>query len=497
MAEAEIEADLDWVTTAEAARAALAQRRHDLCFATVRAGHRAAPDILAWDDLGPPVPIVVLTDGAASDDEDAIMRAGATEVLDRETLVPGALGRVVRHLLFREERARRLRDRVERLGVTADIAPAGLAYVDPARRVVLANRRAAAWLGRGGGAVAGARLADLLGDDFTRIEPYVDAALRGQTVGFETELRQAGHGLSRARVRLVPDLDHAGQAAGCVAFIEDAAGSERGAGLTGGEERLRDFALEASEWLWETDPEHRLVYLSASVERHVGRGADRLLGRSIAGALDAEDDAGIEALNRDMAAGRPIADAVVAFRDDRQAARTALLSGRPLAAPDGSFLGYRGIGRDITAEVRAAGAEFDALDRLAGPAVASLTRQAFGQGGLDETMPEVFAELVAEYGIELERMATVPEDRTIQPMTPVLQDLIQRLGFLRATARDVIRVHRAALGQRLKLAAPEPTRRMLARSRLVLIAALTLLVGHFRAGATIERIDAQPARAKR
>jgi hypothetical protein len=38
---------------------------------------------------------------------------------------------------------------------------------------------------------------------------------------------------------------------------------------------------------------------------------------------------------------------------------------------------------------------------------------------------------------------------------------------------------------------------MLARSRLVLVAALTLLVGHFRAGATVERIDAPLAQAKR
>ncbi|MGH6718232.1 MAG: PAS domain-containing protein [Alphaproteobacteria bacterium] len=493
LAEAGLDIDLDWVTTAEAARTALAMRRHEVGFLAPRPGQRGLPGLLAWDEFGPPVALVVLTSGAGPEDEDAIMRAGASEVLDRETVSAAVLGRAVRHLLYREGRGRRLRDAVERLSVTADLTPGALVYVDRERRVIGANRRGAAWLGRPGRDVRGLRLGEFLGDDAARFEPYVDAALRGQAIDVEMTLRQSGIGPGRTRVRLMPD--RAG--GGFVAFIDDAPGAEDAGGRSASAERLRDLALAASEWLWETDPEHRLVYLSDGAERHIGRATERMIGRTPWQALDAEDDGANQAAADDMVAGRLLADAVVAYRDERQVARAVLLAGRPLAAADGTFLGYRGIGRDITAEVRAASAEFDALDRLAGPAVAARTRQAFGQGGLDETMPEVFAELVADYGRVLERCGDGADDRVVATLAPAIQDITQRLGFLRAGARDVVRLHRQALAERLKFAAPEPTRRMLGRSRFALIAALAQLVGHYRAGATADHGDAPLARAKR
>lgn len=487
LAAAGLEAQLDWVTTAEAARGRLGGSCHDLCVVVPRAGQRGVPDVLAWDELGPPVPMVVLTSGADPTDEDALMAAGAAEVLDRDGDDPAEIGRAVRRLLHREARARRLRDRAERLGAMVDLTPAGIAYVAADGRVTGANGRFTHWFGRGAAALTGRRLDELFGEDHARIEAYVTAARSGRGGGFETELRLAGEGLRRVRARTVPDVDAAGAVLGFVLVLEDTLPGAGAQVLSGAEDRLRDFALAASEWLWESDPEHRLVYVSEGVERHAGRGADRMLGKTLWRALDAEDDADTESLVAALAAGRTIADTLVAGRDERGAPRATLIAARPLFTPDGTFRGHRGVGRDVTAETRAVAHEFDVLDRLAGPAVASLTRQAFGQGGLDETMPEVFAELAAEYGAELERLAAAPDERAVQVTTPVVQDLVQRLGFLRATARDMVRLHRAALARTLRLAAPEPTRRMLGVGRLVLIGALTLLIGHFRAGAMADR----------
>lgn len=492
LAEAGLDVDLDWVTTAEAARAALALRRHEVGFLAARPGQRGLPALLAWDELGPPVALVVLTSGAGPEDEDAIMRAGASDVLDRDSVTPAALGRAVRYLLYREGRGRRMRDAVERLKVTADLAPGGLVYVDRERRVVGANRQGAAWLGLPGREVRAVPLGELLGEDAARFEPYVDAVLRGQVIDITMESHRLGFGPGRTRLRLTPER----VAGGFVAFIEEAAGAED-VGRSVSAERLRDLALAADEWLWETDVEQRLIYLSDGAERHIGRATERMFGHSLWRALDADDDDAANQAAADMAAGRLLADAVVAYRDERGLARAVLLAARPLAAADGTLLGYRGIGRDITAEVRAAGAEIDALDRLAGPAVAARTRQAFGQGGLDETMPEVIAELVGDYGVVLERCADGADDRVVSTFMPAIVDIARRLGFLRAGARDVIRLHRQALAERIKFAAPGPTRNMLARSRLTLIAVLVQLVGHYRAGATTEHVDAPLARVTR
>ncbi len=497
LAEAGLEVELDWVTTGEAARAALATQHHELCLVALRAGHRGTPDILVADDLGPPAPIIVLTSGAGRVEEDLLMQAGAADVIDRDTLVIAEFERSLRHALWRAGRVRRLRDRAVRLGTTTDLAPIGLVYVDREGRLAFANRRANAWFGRGARDLAGHRIDEVFGQDYVRLAPHVEAALAGRSATVDCELGLGDLGLRRVRLRTVPDTDARGQTLGFVMHAEDVSGPGEDIGLSTAEERLRDFALAARDWQWETDAEHRLIYLSEAAGARLGLDAARLLGRAPRNGLDAEDDEDAATLASDMAAGRPLGGLVLSYRDEHQAMRSVLLTGRPLVGADEDFRGYRGMGRDVTAETRAAVVEFESLDRIAGPASASRTRHAFGQGGLEETMPEVFAELVADYGAELERLAAAAEDRPLSSATPVLHDLVQRLGFLRASARDMIRLHRAALAARLKLAKPDRTRRMLDHGRLTLIAALTLLVTQFRAGAAGDRPEGLVAGAKR
>ena len=42
------------------------------------------------------------------------------------------------------------------------------------------------------------------------------------------------------------------------------------AALRASEQRFRDFAAAASDWFWETDAEHRFVWMSANVEALTG-----------------------------------------------------------------------------------------------------------------------------------------------------------------------------------------------------------------------------------
>ena len=45
---------------------------------------------------------------------------------------------------------------------------------------------------------------------------------------------------------------------------------------------LRDFETSASDWLWQTDPDGRLTYVSDRLIQLTGMPRDTLLGRSIA-----------------------------------------------------------------------------------------------------------------------------------------------------------------------------------------------------------------------
>jgi hypothetical protein len=108
---------------------------------------------------------------------------------------------------------------------------------------------------------------------------------------------------------------------------------------------------------------------------------------------------------------------------------------------------------------------------------ANLTRQVFGQGPLDATVPEVFAELVAEYATELDRAIG---QGTVDDATA--QDLARRLGYLRASARDAVKLHRTALERVVGAASPEQLRAGLDIGRLLLISVLLHLATYFRGG---------------
>jgi PAS domain S-box-containing protein len=119
------------------------------------------------------------------------------------------------------------------------------------------------------------------------------------------------------------------------------------------EARLRDVAESTSDWFWELDRELRFSYVSDR-HRDVSRlPPERVLGRSLASFLAENFDEPVAVRNH-----LKLFETRQAFRDQRLSAtsrsgqrRHISISGKPHFGEDGAFLGYRGTGRDITAEV--------------------------------------------------------------------------------------------------------------------------------------------------
>lgn len=127
--------------------------------------------------------------------------------------------------------------------------------------------------------------------------------------------------------------------------------------LRDSEQRFRDYAETASDWFWETGPDHRVTHISQHSDTvTTPAGLIGLTRWDIAPDADLEP----EKWQRHRAA----LDAHVPFRDlvyrskDRNGhpiyVRT---SGKPLFDADGAFLGYRGVCTDVTAAIRADQAE--------------------------------------------------------------------------------------------------------------------------------------------
>jgi PAS domain S-box-containing protein len=126
------------------------------------------------------------------------------------------------------------------------------------------------------------------------------------------------------------------------------------AALRESERRFRDLAGLGSDWYWEQDAALRFTYLSAGVEKVSGFSAASFLGKM----RHETQPLGMSAADwarhlDDLAHHRPFYD--LRFeRIDAQGRRHFILSsGAPVFGPDGAFLGYRGIGRDITAQAEA------------------------------------------------------------------------------------------------------------------------------------------------
>jgi len=124
--------------------------------------------------------------------------------------------------------------------------------------------------------------------------------------------------------------------------------------LAESEQRLRDVTEVATDWIWETDTEHRFVRISRRFEATTGIPAERLIGKR---PLDLRGSAGGEAAAveqmTEMDARLPFRGYRYDLADDSGRRWHVSLNGRPFFTPDGRFAGYRGSGTDITAEIEA------------------------------------------------------------------------------------------------------------------------------------------------
>jgi PAS domain S-box-containing protein len=120
--------------------------------------------------------------------------------------------------------------------------------------------------------------------------------------------------------------------------------------------RFKGFVDTASDWLWEMGPDLRFTYLTGNVEEVTGTNSDLMIGKTRQ-QLHLESG---EPLTQewqqhlsDLEAHQPFSDFEFARIHSNGDLRYISLSGKPRFDNAGKFLGYRGIGRDISKRKRA------------------------------------------------------------------------------------------------------------------------------------------------
>ncbi|MFQ6101933.1 MAG: PAS domain S-box protein [Anaerolineae bacterium] len=117
------------------------------------------------------------------------------------------------------------------------------------------------------------------------------------------------------------------------------------------EQRFRDMARAAGDWIWEVDAEGRYTYASPVVEQVLGYTPGEVLGRRYTDFFHPDEELKVQTRTvfpRKEPFVRLVSSNV------RKDGHTVILesTGLPLLDAEGNLLGYRGVHRDVTAERR-------------------------------------------------------------------------------------------------------------------------------------------------
>ena len=140
-----------------------------------------------------------------------------------------------------------------------------------------------------------------------------------------------------------------------VGFIVDISERKRAENaLKSSEQRFRDIADIASDWIWETDKHGRYTYFSGKMEKVTGLNAEDLLGKTRKELPWADDnDPKWWQHHETISAREPFRDFYFDIRGPNIETRQVRISGIPIFNAVGEFDGYRGTGTDVTAQLEA------------------------------------------------------------------------------------------------------------------------------------------------
>lgn len=131
------------------------------------------------------------------------------------------------------------------------------------------------------------------------------------------------------------------------------------------EARFRSLTDMSVDWYWETDVNDCFTFMADGIVRHTGRLPSTYLGKTRRDLSVMPDQPALLDYYRKVAAREPFRDLRYAVKSpDPARKRIVTISGEPIFE-DGQFVGYRGVGREISEEVRVAEALEESRDELA------------------------------------------------------------------------------------------------------------------------------------
>ncbi len=184
---------------------------------------------------------------------------------------------------LRQQTERALRKREEQIRLITDSVPTLISYVDAGQRYRYNNRTYQEWFGHPPTEILGKHLKEVLGESaYQEIQTYVEAALSGQEVTYETAITYENADRRYIRATYVPDFGKQQQPKGFVALVDDITERKQA------EEALkkeRDFSnavlTTVGSLVVVLDQQGRIAQFNKACEKTMGYSLDEVRGKYV------------------------------------------------------------------------------------------------------------------------------------------------------------------------------------------------------------------------
>jgi len=192
-------------------------------------------------------------------------------------------------------------------------------------------------------------------DDLESNEDFRRKRLSGEAAKDTHDKRYLRKDGKSIRVRIVVTIvrDGSGAPQSCVTLVQDmTANIEAREALRESEQRFRHMVEMSTDWYWEQDAQLRFVHLPGAEDRHFDPAT--ALGRTRWELPDLGDlpEKAWERHRAKLERREPFRDFVYLRRGKTGGMRYLSVSGEPIFDREGQFAGYRGVGKDVTEQVR-------------------------------------------------------------------------------------------------------------------------------------------------
>jgi len=276
----------------------------------------------------------------------------------------------------RKQAEEALRHSEEQLELVSNAVPALISYVNKERRYVTCNEAYTTWFGLSREDVIGKTMQEVVGEEaWSAMAHYVEAALQGQTVDYETEAKYR-HGVTRwIHAVYTPHREHNGDIAGFIVMVTDISAQKRAeAALRESEVRFRTIANSAPILMWMNGLEGCEFVNHAYMDFIGVREESQVANYDWARYIHEEDRQAYITMYLDAMRDRTPFDAQFRFRRGDGQYRWMRSVGRPRLTVHGELVGYVGASIDIT-DIREAQDRLQRWSQELEQAVQSKTRE--------------------------------------------------------------------------------------------------------------------------